>query len=89
MDMDISDSQLLSDIIINTHIYDVIIQDYYDTTDWVGCLGCRGLMHPTHTCEWCDYISHKDPDAHFKTVRFDVDKYTFRKSIAKVLAYLF
>ena len=70
-------SRLLSGIIINKYINNVKIQDYYDTTDWVGCMGCIGVMHPNHTCEWCDYISKKDPDPHFKTVRFDIDKEQF------------
>lgn len=70
-------SRLLSDIIINEHIYNVKIEDYYDKSDWVGCRGCGGLMYSGHICEWCNYISKKEPDYNYKNIRFNIDKEYF------------
>lgn len=69
-------AKLLSDI--NDHI-DIKIEDYYDTSDWIGCFGCRGLMSYNHRCEWCVYIKNKHPDPNFKPIRFTIDKEIFPK----------
>lgn len=72
-----SNSKLISDITINEHIYNVIIEDYYDTSDWVGCKGCVCLMYSHHKCQWCDYILNKNTDDNFKTLRFLIDEEHF------------
>lgn len=65
--------KFLSDIKIKEYIHEVRIEDYYDTSDWVGCVGCRGVHHNPGGCVWCQYILTKNPDYQFKTVRFVVN----------------
>lgn len=69
--------QLLSDIAVSANIHGLRIEDCYDTSDWIGCLGCRGNVCSAHSCEWCDYIKSKTSNINFKMVRFAIDKRAF------------
>lgn len=66
-------SDLLSGLILNRDIYNIIIEDYYDTSEWIGNKGCIGIMYEHHTCEWCRYLLTKTPDHNFKTIGLSVD----------------
>ena len=64
---------------INHNILDVRIEDWYDTSDWVGCIGCTVISHVNNKCKQCDRIRSKSIDPNFKAIRFKINRCLFPK----------